>query len=124
VLDEPVLPLEEQIENSSLYYEKSNGWWFLFTNHVGISESGHEYTDAIWVYWSKDPTTWDPDGKAVVLDGQNCTWSKKCLGMPSVVPVGNRLAMFYDAPGGRSMSHMGRDIGLAWLDLPLTPPAE
>jgi hypothetical protein len=32
--------------------------------------------------------------------------------------------LFYDAPGGDSMSHMGRDIGLAWLDLPLTPPTE
>jgi hypothetical protein len=30
----------------------------------------------------------------------------------------------YDAPGGDSMSHMGRDIGLAWIDLPLTPPSE
>jgi len=124
VLNKPILPLKEQVENSSLYHEKTNGRWFLFTNHVGIIESGHEYTDAIWVYWTKDPTKWDPDRKAVVLDGQNCTWSKRCVGMPSVVPVGDRLALFYDAPGGNSMSHMGRDIGLAWLDLPLTPPTE
>jgi hypothetical protein len=124
VLDAPILPLEEQIENSSLYHEKMNGWWFLFTNHVGVNEHGHEWTDSIWVYWSKDPTTWEPTRKAVVLDGQNCSWSKQCVGMPSVVPVGERLALFYDAPGGDSMSHMGRDIGLAWLTLPLTPPTE
>ena len=61
---------------------------------------------------------------AIVLDGQNCTWSKRCVGMPSVVPVGDRLALFYDAPGGDSISHMGRDIGQAWFDLPLTPPTE
>jgi hypothetical protein len=32
------------------------------------------------------------------------------------------LAVLYDAPGGESISHMKRDIGLAWLDLPLAPP--
>ena len=123
VFDAPILPPGEQVENSSLYHEESNGWWFLFTNHVGVNEIGHEWTDAIWMYWSKDPTKWNPDQKAVVLDGQNCTWSSKCVGMPSVTPVGDRLALFYDAPGGDSISHMARDIGLAWLDLPLTPPA-
>jgi hypothetical protein len=34
----------------------------------------------------------------------------------------DRLAVFYDAPGGNSTSHMGRSVGLAWMDLPLTPP--
>ena len=117
---QPMVPIEEQIENSSLYYEKSNKTWFLFTNHIGIDRG--EYTDAIWVYWSKDLNKWDPANKAVVLDGQNCTWSKKCIGLPSVVPVGRRLALFYDAPGGDSTSHMRRHIGLAWLDLPLSVP--
>ena len=117
---QPMVPIEEQIENSTLYYEKSNKTWFLFTNHIGID--GGEYTDAIWVYWSKDLNAWDPKNKAVVLDGQNCTWSKKCIGLPSVVPVGKRLAVFYDAPGGNSTSHMKRNIGLAWLDLPLSQP--
>ena len=46
------------------------------------------------------------------------------MGLPSVIPVGDRLALFYAAPGGDSMSHMGRDIGQAWLDLPLTPPTD
>ena len=117
----PIVPIEEQIENSSLYFEESRKEWFLFTNHIGIDRE--EYTDAVWVYWSKDLNKWDPEDKAVVLDGRNCTWSKKCIGLPSVVPVGKRLALFYDAPGGRSTSHMKRNVGLAWLDLPLSPPA-
>ena len=60
----------------------------------------------------------------MVLDGVNCTWSSRCIGMPSVVKVGKRRALFYDAPGGGSISHMRRDIGLAWLALPLQPPAK
>jgi predicted GH43/DUF377 family glycosyl hydrolase len=118
---EPMLPIEEQIENTSLYYEKANKTWFLFTNHIGI-ESGVEYTDAVWVYWTRDLNKWNPENKAVVLDGNNCTWSEKCIGLPSVVPAGNRLALFYDAPGGNSTSHMRRNVGLAWLELPLKIP--
>ena len=95
--------------------------WFLFTNHIGVEE-GREFTDAIWVYWSKDLNTWEPKNKAVVLDGTNCTWSDKCIGLPSVVKVDNQLALFYDAPGGTGTSHMKRNVGLAWLDLPLTIP--
>ncbi|MCF7976208.1 MAG: family 78 glycoside hydrolase catalytic domain, partial [Phycisphaerae bacterium] len=117
---EPVVPIEEQIENSTLYYERTNQTWFLFTNHIGIDQG--EYTDAIWVYWSKDLNEWDPQNKAVVLDGENCTWSKTCIGLPSVVQVGKRLALFYDAPGGDSTSHMNRSVALAWLDLPLKVP--
>ena len=119
---QPIVPAEEQIENSSLYFEKSIKTWFLFTNHIGLEKV--EYTDAIWVYWSKDLNKWDAKNKAVVLDNQNCIWSEKCIGMPSVVRVGKRLAVFYDAPGGKSTSHMKRDIGLAWLDLPLSLPKQ
>lgn len=119
---DPLVPSEEQIENSALYYEKSNGTWFLFTNHIGLGEE--EYTDAIWVYWSKDLNLWNPENKAIVLDGQNCSWSKKCIGLPSVVQKGNRLALFYDAPGGASTGHMKRNIGLAWMELPLSPPTK
>jgi predicted GH43/DUF377 family glycosyl hydrolase len=118
----PIFPIEEQVENSSLYYEPANRTWFLFTNHIGLLD-GAEYTDAVWVYWTRDLDHWDAARKAVVIDGQNCTWSKRCIGLPSVVPVGKRLAVFYDAPGGESISHMQRDVGLAWLDLPLSPPA-
>jgi len=117
----PIVPIEEQIENSSLYYEKKNKTWFLFTNHIGIG--GGEYTDEIWVYWSEDLNKWSAANKAVVLDGSNCNWSKKCIGLPSVIPCGKRLAIFYDAPGGNGTSHMKRNIGLAWLELPLSPPA-
>jgi predicted GH43/DUF377 family glycosyl hydrolase len=120
---EPLVPIEEQIENASLYYEKSNKTWFLFTNHIGLyGPSEPEFTDAIWVYWSKDLNKWDPANKAVVLDGQNCSWSDRCIGLPSVVQMDDRLAIFYDAPGGDSISHMKRHIGLAWLSLPLSPP--
>lgn len=122
IVPEPIVSPEEQIENSSIYFEPSNKTWFLFTNHVGLDRD--EYTDAIWVYWSQDLNRWDARNKAVVLDGQNCTWSKKCIGMPSVIQVGRRLAVFYDAPGGDSTSHMRRDIGLAWLELPLSPPGQ
>jgi len=121
---QPIVSPEEQIENSSLYFEPSNQTWFLFTNHIGLDNQNGEYTDAIWVYWSKDLNRWDARDKAVVLDGSNCTWSKKCIGLPSVIVVGKRLAIFYDAPGGDSTSHMGRDLGLAWLELPLSPPKE
>ena len=116
-----ILPVEEQVENTSLYFEKSISMWFLFTNHIGI-ENGAEFTDAVWVYWSRDLNKWNPDDKAVVLDGKNCKWSEKCIGLPSVVSFGNRLALFYDAPGGKSTSHMKRNIGLAWLELPLRIP--
>ncbi len=43
--------------------------------------------------------------------------------------AGKRLAVFYDGNASAKMpvgvkSHMDRDVGLAWLDLPLIPPAE
>jgi predicted GH43/DUF377 family glycosyl hydrolase len=118
----PLVPPEEQIENSSVYFEPSNQTWFLFTNHVGIDARG-EYTDSVWVYWTKDPNHWDARAKAVVLDDRNCTWSSDCLGMPTVVRVDDRLAVLYDGPGEKSVSHVRRSIGLAWLALPLTPPS-
>jgi predicted GH43/DUF377 family glycosyl hydrolase len=117
---QPIVPIEEQVENSSLYYEPSTKTWFLFTNHIGLD--GGEFTDAVWVYWTLDLNQWNPKDKAVVLDGRNCTWSKRCVGLPSVLKVGGRLAILYDAPGGASLSHMNRDVGLAWLELPLTVP--
>jgi len=55
--------------------------------------------------------------------GENlCATVSKCIGLPSVVAVGKSLAVFYDAPGGSSMDHMRRDVGLAWMELPLAPP--
>jgi predicted GH43/DUF377 family glycosyl hydrolase len=124
---DPILPAAEQVENSSLYFEQANQTWFLFTNHVGLDS--FEYTDAVWVYWSRDPNRWNPANKAVVLDGSNCSWSKHIIGLPSVVRVGDRLALFYDGNSDAKMpvgvkSHMNRDIGLAWLRLPLAPPVQ
>lgn len=122
----PIVPQEEQIENTSLYFENKNQTWFLFTNHVGIRGS-LEYTDAVWVYWSKDLNHWDPSHKAIVLDPSNDKWSKYIIGLPSVVQKGNRLALIYDGNGAMDMptgfkSHMNRDIGLAWIDLPINLP--
>lgn len=118
----PILPPTEQIENSSLHYEPGSDTWFLFTNHVGIDDHGAEFTDAVWVYWSQDPLSWDPDHKAVVLDGASCGWSYRCIGMPTVITYEDRLSLLYDGPGGTSIDHLRRDIGLAWLDRPLVPP--
>jgi hypothetical protein len=42
--------------------------------------------------------------------------------MPSLVPTLGGLALFYDGIAGRVRTdHMGRDIGMALLPLPLTP---
>lgn len=119
---DPILPLEEQIENSALYYEENNNTWFLFTNHIGIEEGIGEYTDAIWVYWSEDLNKWNKENKAVVLDKHNCTWSDNIIGLPSVVKVKDKLAVFYDGLEGQTISHCHRDIGMAWLELPLEVP--
>lgn len=124
---EPIVPAAEQVENSSLYFERRDRTWWLFTNHVGLRD-GLEYTDSIWVYWSTDLNRWNPAKKAVVLDTRNCLWSRHIIGLPSVVRSGNRLAIFYDGNAAEALpagvkSHMNRDVGLAWLDLPLVAPA-
>eukprot|EP00698_Gefionella_okellyi_P026091 TRINITY_DN9844_c0_g1_i1.p1 TRINITY_DN9844_c0_g1~~TRINITY_DN9844_c0_g1_i1.p1 ORF type:complete len:347 (+),score=60.31 TRINITY_DN9844_c0_g1_i1:81-1121(+) len=120
VAAEPLLPETEQIENSSMYFDEESRYWFMFVNH--IQQPSNAYTDAVYVYWTRDRFVWNVDNKAVVLDGQNCLWSSLCIGLPSVLQVGNRLAVFYDAPGGTSTSHMQRSVGLAWMSLPLYPP--
>jgi predicted GH43/DUF377 family glycosyl hydrolase len=117
---QPALPPEQQVENSALYYERSARTWFLFTNHIGLDDGG-EYTESIWVYWSRNLDKWNSEQRAVVLDGKNCLWAKRSIGMPSVVPVGRRLALFYDA-SAKSGGNMGRDVGLAWFNLPLKAP--
>jgi predicted GH43/DUF377 family glycosyl hydrolase len=119
ISDKPIFPLAEQVENSSLYFDAQNKTWYLFTNHIGITDAGMEYTDAIWVYWSKNIEHWDSKNKAIVLDSENCTWAKGAIGMPTVIKAGNKLALLYDGCPGNSKSHMGRDIGLAWISLPI-----
>jgi predicted GH43/DUF377 family glycosyl hydrolase len=124
---EPLLPLTEQIENSSLYFEPADGLWYLFTNHIAEStdhspvppQNSTEYTDAVWVYWSADPTRFDSANKAVVIDSQNSGWSPIVVGLPSVVRVGDRLAVYFDGSNEHTIGHGGRDIGVAWLDLPI-----
>ncbi len=122
----PILPPREQIENTSLYYQPSNKTWFLFTDHISLRR-GLEYTGAIWVYWSHHLTHWNPAHKAIVLDHHNCRWSPYIIGLPSVLKVGDRLAVMYDGQADRKFptlyaSNMKRDIGLAWLKLPLILP--
>jgi len=123
---DPIVPLAEQVENSSLSFERASGTWWLFTNHVGLRD-GLEYTDAIWVYWTTNLDRWDASRKAVVLDAKNCKWSRHIIGLPSVVQAGRRLAIFYDGNAAEQIptgvkSHMNRDVGLAWLALPLVAP--
>lgn len=125
----PILPVSEQIENVSIVFEDRSQHWLLFTNHVGLdslvsgtsSKADHEYTDAIWMYWSRELENWSPADKAVVLDGKTCTWSSKVIGLPSVIRRGSRLAIYYDGlakdPLGSMERHMHRDIALAWLDI-------
>ena len=115
---------EEQIvhspvENASIYYEESNGTYWMFVNHIRMLPMPH--TDATWVYWTTDPNKWNERDRAVVIDGRNSIWSKTVIGMATVTKVGNRLAIFYDGNHSNNHQHMGRDIGLAWLDLPLSP---
>jgi len=117
----PILPLEEQIETTSLYYESANKTWFLFTNHVGLRKK-YEYTDAVWVYWTSNLNRWRARDKAIVLDSSNCKWSQNIIGLPSVVKCGDRLAIFYDGQAGDEVSHMRRDVGVAFLKLPLSVP--
>ena len=116
----PILPQDHQVENAAVFFEPTNRTWFLFTNHVGL-DAGGEYTESLWVYWSPDLDRWDPDHRAVVLDSSNCRWNVRSLGMPSAVRVGDRLALLYDAPA-QNTGDLGRDVGLAWLKLPLRPP--
>ncbi|MGP4033700.1 hypothetical protein [Pseudarthrobacter sp. 1C304] len=124
---EPALPLEEQIENSSLHFEAATKTWFLFTNHIGRADDvtpvppqlTGEYTDAVWVYWTTDVTKWDPAKRAVVIDAKSAGWSPRVIGLPSVVVNGNRLAVYYDGAVADDISHGHRDVAVTYIDLPL-----
>jgi predicted GH43/DUF377 family glycosyl hydrolase len=118
---QPILPPEEQIENSALYYQAETETWFLFTNHVGILE-GNELTDAVWMYWTQDIERWNAEDKAIIIDGKNCTWSKKIIGAPSVIEVNGKLHIFYDGIEDDRVSHYHRHIGKCSLALPIQIP--
>lgn len=127
---EPMLPLTEQVENASLYYEPVNDTWFLFTNHIARDpdqlpippQLSNEYTDAVWVYWAPDPTEFVTEQRAVVVDARSSGWSPTVIGLPSVLVIGRRLALYYDGATGATIGHGGRDVAVTWLDLPLSPP--
>jgi len=110
----PALPVTENLENTSVYFEPTSNTWFLFVNHIG-----NVCPDAVWVYWTNDVNHWNPACKAIVMDGSNCTWSKKNIGMPTVVPVGDKLYVFYDGAGGEATNEMYRSVAKATLQLPL-----
>lgn len=119
--EKPTFPPAEQIENSYIYYQQSTEQYFLFTNHVGISDDGkEEYTDAIWVYWTKDPNVWDLQNKAVVIDAKTSSWADLIIGLPGGAEHDGKLALLYDGnTENGSTSHYHRSIGLAYLDLPI-----
>jgi hypothetical protein len=106
----------------------------MFVNHVALVEQ-KEFTDAIWVYWSQNLEKWDPLNNAVVFDKFNSTWSPIRIGLPSVLRMGKKLAIFYDGletgkdqlraeQSSDAYAHMFRDIGMAYLDLPIRVPVE
>ncbi|MBM7563106.1 family 43 glycosylhydrolase [Paenibacillus sacheonensis] len=122
----PILPLDENLENPSLYYEPACGLWFMFVNHVGNNEEGVEFTDAVWVYWSESLTEWNAENKAVVLDAANIPWVKQVVGLPACLVDGDKLWIAFDASDGtiheNLHGHSNRDIGLSYFDLPLRSP--
>ena len=120
--NKPIFPVTEQVENSSIYYQKKNKTWFLFTNHVGIDSAGTRVYGCGMGLLVKGFKHWDTANKAVVLDGTNCSWSKGVIGMPTVIKAGKRLALLYDGYEGNDKGHMRRNIGLAWLEFPLKIP--
>jgi hypothetical protein len=118
--EQPLAPLEDDVENSSVYFEETTATWYLFTNHI---DETNTYTDAIWVYWTQDLDCWNPANKAVVLDSSNSLVIRGAIGMPTVLKVNDEtLAMVYDGAEGEDCSHMNRSICLATIDLPLIAP--
>lgn len=114
---EPILPVEDDIENSSLFFEESTGLWWLFTNHI----RDNSYTDSIWVYWSRDIKHWDPKNKAIVMDASKNSWAHGAIGMPSVKRLDkDHLIMLFDGVRGDGIGHLERCIGAAAIGLPIT----
>lgn len=112
---DPILSPDEDIENSSVFYEEESGLYWLFTNHI----YNNQYTDAVWVYWSKNINRWKESDKAVVVDAAVSSWAKGAIGMPSVVRRGDTLALLYDGVAGDGTGHLGRQIGLCEIALPI-----
>lgn len=127
---EPLLPLTEQVENSSLYYQPSTSQWFLFTNHIAVAHDvepvppqlSAEYTDAVWVYWAQELTGFNTRDKAVAVDAPSSGWSPRVIGLPSVIPLGSRLALYYDGAESDTIGHGDRDVAMLTLELPIVVP--
>jgi len=118
--EQPIIPASHDVENTSIYYEPANQTYFLFTNHIDETNC---YTDAIWVYWTKDLDCWNPENRAVVIDAGVSSWAKGAIGMPTVLKIdAHTLALVYDGVEGMGRGHLDRDIGLAYISLPLFPP--
>jgi hypothetical protein len=58
----------------------------------------------------------------VVVDAASSCWSKETIGLPSVVVLEDRIAVYYDGRAQPTPSHMGRDIAVAYLPRPLRVP--
>lgn len=113
----PILPIEDDIENSSIFYEESSGLWWLFTNHI----YKNSYTNSVWVYWSDDVEHWNPEHKAIVVDASVSTWAKGAIGMPTVIQKDDHtLTLLYDGICGDGIGHLDRRIGMCEISLPLS----
>lgn len=113
---DPIIPLEHDVENASIYFDENTQTYYLFTNHI----YNNEYTDAVWVYWTKDLDKWNPDDKAVVLDASVSTWAKGAIGLPSVIKKDdNTLCLFYDGVDGNGKGHLDRKVGMCEISLPI-----
>jgi len=122
-----IIPIYEQVENASVFYQQEDNTWYMFVNHVGIDSSGNETTDSVWVYWSSNPFDWDANNRAVVIDSSVSNWSNdNVIGIPSVIKKDGQLKISYD---GRSTldpvninNNIGRDIALSHVELPIVKP--
>lgn len=126
----PILPSSEQIENAVFYFQPSSKQWFMFVNHVGVSPDGaREFSDAVWMYWTSDLNHWTAANRAVVVDGSSSSWAKAVIGLPSVSVKDGKLAVIYDGSSTATnmpdvSDNLNRDIGLAWVSLPITTPTQ
>ena len=116
--EEPILSPKIDIENSSIYYEEENGTYFLFTNHI----KDNRYTDAVYVYCSKDPCRWDAECCKILVDASVSTWAHGAIGLATVTKAdAHTLAVVYDGVEGDGQGHLDRKIGYGTLPLPLAP---
>lgn len=115
---DPILPPKIDLENSSVYYEEENGIYFLFTNHI----KDNSYTDAVYVYCTKDPYHWDPACSRILVDSTVSSWAHGAIGLATVAKMDDHtLAIVYDGVEGDGKGHLNRKIGFGTLPLPLEP---